>query len=377
MLAHWANGSRAASATAVALAALVVALTFLRSRQRRETASRAACNTLSSKNLVALLVGVKSYRHYSPLWCTDADVEMVSKALKGKGFYTMEHVDCTWKELDRAFHELARELRDQRCEVLLFYFAGHAIETEGQNALLCVDSCPQYGGEEHTLNNCLRRLYECLAPERAPKTKIVAILDCCRKAGFQPLPTAVSFPRRGNFYVMFACGGGQVARETGGHGMFTKEFVDLLNSQAEFDITSEGFALLTQSVQRRTRGLQRPQLLCSNSDPWEAKIWNLPARNKCFVGRQVLLDDLEARLKEPGVLCLVATSGLAGVGKSQLVLELLHSRRRSRRIVWWLRAETLITLQHGLAQLATRISRATEVEAARQHAWTVFLIDSA
>ena len=158
----WTNHSRkAVSATAITLAALtVVSIAFFRSRQRRALATRAACNTLSSKNLVALLVGVQSYRHYSPLLCTVADVQLVAKALQDKGFYTLDYLDCTWKELDRAFCELAHELRSQRCEVLLLYFAGHAIETGGQNALLCVDSNPQYADDEHTLNNSLRRLYD-------------------------------------------------------------------------------------------------------------------------------------------------------------------------------------------------------------------------
>ena len=80
------------------------------------------------------------------------------------------------------------------------------------------------------------------------------------------------------------------------------------------------------------------------------------------------MDDLEARLREPGFLCLVATSGLAGA-RANWSLSFYTPSARTEEFYGGCRAENLVTLQQGLAQLATRISRATEIEAAGLFTW--------
>ncbi|CAE7251058.1 hypothetical protein AK812_SmicGene39408 [Symbiodinium microadriaticum] len=80
------------------------------------------------------------------------------------------------------------------------------------------------------------------------------------------------------------------------------------------------------------------------------------------VKQEALMDDLEARLREPGFLCLVATSGLAGA-RANWSLSFYTPSARTEEFYGGCRAENLVTLQQGLAQLATRISRATEIEA--------------
>ena len=228
-----------------------------------------------------------------------------------KGFAIKQKVDCTLPELDRQLTEVKGALKGQHCEIL-FYFAGHAVERNGQNALLCLDSDPQ--------------LVEC--SPNARDTKIVVILDCCRESTLQPMPTMVKFPRHGQFYVLFACGSGQRAQESlmYGHGIFTSELAKFINSQSKFNMTSETVACVTEAVAKRTCNLQRPELLSRSSKRWSAQVWNVPHRNKRFVGRSVLIDQLASRLTEPGLLCLVATSGLPGVGKSQLLIEFVNSR---------------------------------------------------
>ena len=95
-----------------------------------------------------------------------------------KGFAIKQKVDCTLHELDRQLTEVKGALKGQHCEVL-FYFAGHAVERNGQNALLCLDSDPQYSQEDHNLHSIFLGLVEC--SPNARDTKIVVILDCCRE----------------------------------------------------------------------------------------------------------------------------------------------------------------------------------------------------
>src|SRR3954468_11504123 len=74
-------------------------------------------------------------------------------------------------------------------------------------------------------------------------------------------------------------------------------------------------------------------------------IHNLPPRNPDFVGREEELDRLLGLLAadEPVVLTQAIT-GLGGIGKTQTALAHAHRHLAGCRLVWWLRAETPVTL---------------------------------
>ena len=91
-----------------------------------------------SKHLFALLIGANRYHKYRQPSFTSADVQLIGRLLMAKGFAIKAKVDCTLHELDRLLTEVKGALKGQHCEVLLFYFAGHAVERNGQNALLCL-----------------------------------------------------------------------------------------------------------------------------------------------------------------------------------------------------------------------------------------------
>jgi DNA-binding SARP family transcriptional activator/tetratricopeptide (TPR) repeat protein len=80
---------------------------------------------------------------------------------------------------------------------------------------------------------------------------------------------------------------------------------------------------------------------------------NLPPRNPSFVGREDVLTDVGAVLdddaRRPRAVALV---GLAGVGKTELALELAHRRHRTGRVAWWIAAEDPAGTATGLADLA-------------------------
>ena len=67
---------------------------------------------------------------------------------------------------------------------------------------------------------------------------------------------------------------------------------------------------------------------------------NLPPRNRSFVGREDLLDELDRALdddtRRPRAIAL---AGLGGVGKTELALELAHRRHREGRVAWWIAAD--------------------------------------
>jgi len=83
---------------------------------------------------------------------------------------------------------------------------------------------------------------------------------------------------------------------------------------------------------------------------------SLPARNPLFTGRSDLLRELATRL-QTGPVAVVAMRGLGGIGKSSLALEFAYQARDSGHyaIVWWVRADSPLTLSADLAALAAEV----------------------
>lgn len=83
---------------------------------------------------------------------------------------------------------------------------------------------------------------------------------------------------------------------------------------------------------------------------------NLPPRNRSFVGRAALLDQVGRALDDdehrPRA---VALCGLAGVGKTETAIELTHRRRRPGRVAWWIAAADPAGTAAGLADLAAAL----------------------
>ena len=80
---------------------------------------------------------------------------------------------------------------------------------------------------------------------------------------------------------------------------------------------------------------------------------NLPPRNPKFTGRDTALAEVERALAG-GPVAVVAVRGLGGIGKSQLALEYAHriAANASCSLVWWVRADSPVSLVNDLAALA-------------------------
>lgn len=93
---------------------------------------------------------------------------------------------------------------------------------------------------------------------------------------------------------------------------------------------------------------------------------NLPPRNPHFTGRATLLDEVADSLRS-GPVAVTAVHGLGGVGKTQVALEVAY-RGRDRgayHLIWWIRAESTLTLTDDLAALAPELDVPIEREQER------------
>ncbi|MFJ9628959.1 FxSxx-COOH system tetratricopeptide repeat protein [Streptomyces sp. NPDC101175] len=102
------------------------------------------------------------------------------------------------------------------------------------------------------------------------------------------------------------------------------------------------------------------------------RVWNVPARNAGFVGRDALLVEVRSRLAGGRPVAVVALDGRGGVGKTQLAAEYAHRFCGEYELVWWVRAEDPALIPGQLAALAIETGAAqldTPVEDAVRALW--------
>jgi TIR domain/Tetratricopeptide repeat/NB-ARC domain len=69
------------------------------------------------------------------------------------------------------------------------------------------------------------------------------------------------------------------------------------------------------------------------------RVWNVPARNLGFTGRDEMLVAIRERLAAGGRAVVQALQGMGGVGKTQLAIEYAHRFAGAYELAWWIDAE--------------------------------------
>lgn len=206
---------------------------------------------------VALVIGNSGYAT-SPLVNPVNDARAMAAKLEALGFEVILHADADLRTMEDATETFYRRLKG--AEAGLFYYAGHGMQTGGENYLLPVDARINRESDLRYEAMAAGRVLGAMEDAGAPVN--VVILDACRDNPFRKSfrsgshGLAVVQAVRGSF-VAFATSPGSVAADgRGDHGVFTKHI--LANIDTPGLAIEALFRKVRQGVMEETGGAQTP-----------------------------------------------------------------------------------------------------------------------
>ena len=118
------------------------------------------------------------------------------------------------------------------------------------------------------------------------------------------------------------------------------------------------------------------------------RVWNIPARNPGFTGRDGLLAALRQRLLAGDRTVVRALQGMGGVGKTQLAIEYAHRFAEDYEVAWWVDAKQAGLIRDQFAALGAALGcgqpgasneavRAAVLAALRQRGRWLLVFDNA
>ncbi len=132
---------------------------------------------------VALVIGNDRYQNVPMLQKAGNDARAIGARLSALGFDVVTATDAPRREMNRALQDFANRVRPG--DVAMFYYAGHAIEIDGENYLLPVDIPDAEPGQEGFVRSEAIGLDRILRQVRGTGARLtIAVLDACRDNPF-------------------------------------------------------------------------------------------------------------------------------------------------------------------------------------------------
>jgi hypothetical protein len=220
---------------------------------------------------VALVVGNDDYAEVPKLGAAVNDARAIQSALKARGFDVVLVENGSKLQISRAISRIEGKIEPG--DAVVFHFAGHGFEIDGQNWLLPIDVPAAREGEASLVKDQSFNASDIIDRLRAKGARtVVAVLDACRNNPFARTGTRALGGTRGlarmeahgGVFILFSAGAKQEAldrlspNDSERISVFARNFLPLL---ASADMTLIDLAKETQErVQEQARSVGHEQI---------------------------------------------------------------------------------------------------------------------
>ncbi|MCY7376088.1 MAG: caspase family protein [Pyrinomonadaceae bacterium] len=213
---------------------------------------------------LALVIGNANYENIDKLKNSSADATDMTVALQALGFEVISGIDQNRKQMMTKIREFGDKLNSQK-GVGLFFYAGHGVQSNGQNYLVPVDAdIPR----EDEINDSAINIGQVLAKfDTAGADMNIIILDACRNNPFakewSEFRAASSGDGIGKIVaptgtiLFYATQPGKAASDGAGrNGLFTEALLENIKKpNLEFDVMAK---VVSRRVAEKSKQLQIP-----------------------------------------------------------------------------------------------------------------------
>jgi hypothetical protein len=214
---------------------------------------------VTAQQKYALVIGNGAYESISRLSNPVNDANDIKAALEGMGFQVDLLTNATLGRMEDAAVQLKNRLRNSPGSYGFFFYAGHGVQSRGQNYLIPTDADIKSESFLRDRAFNLQILYEEL--EQAGNALNIIVLDACRnnpfgwsRSGTRGLSVVIEQPS--GSIIVYATGAGQAAADgTGRNGLFTGQLLKNLSMDVE---VKELFNRTGLEVLKASGGKQRP-----------------------------------------------------------------------------------------------------------------------
>jgi len=333
----------------------------------------------ASERRVALVIGNSSYRNAPVLPNTVNDARDMAAALRKVGFEVVDGVDLDKRGMDMALTRFARLAQD--ADSVMFYFAGHGFQFNGENYLVPVEAKIE---DEAGVQYETTRLNDVVTALNFAKGVKIMVLDACRNnpfvnqlakrqatRGFSVGSGLAPVARAQGMVIAYATQANDVAADGAGRNSpFTAALVREID-QPGLEVATM-FRRVQKSVYDATAGRQTPELSLSllgdfylNLAETDASVWQRirssdePDILRDFIQRYPASSlSIDARTR----LDLIERRSVAASERDRLVREFAE---RERALL-----ERLEQAEQGRKQAATDLARQEPAEPVRPPAAT-------
>jgi formylglycine-generating enzyme required for sulfatase activity len=218
---------------------------------------------LFAQQKYALVIGNANYTGISKLTNPVNDANDMETALKGLGFTVDKVLNGNLEQMENAVLNLKRRLGASRNSYGFFFYAGHGVQSNGENYLIPI-AADNIRSENQLRDRAVSLQFVLDTMSEAGNELNMIVLDACRdnpfgwaRSGSRGL-TVVSHAPTGSI-VMYATGANSTAADgTGRNGLFTGYLLNNLKNPAlsVFDV----FDRTMDAVIKGTNGRQHPEL---------------------------------------------------------------------------------------------------------------------